>query len=53
MSQVNSDFTNKLKTWVAYELKQQELKAQMNKLTDAKEQLGKEQENINKYLKTT
>lgn len=49
MSQVNSDFTNKLKTWVAYELKQQELKAQMNKLIEAKEQLGKE---VIQYMRT-
>ena len=42
MSQVNSEFSTKLKTWVSYELKQQELKAQMNQLTEAKDQLCKE-----------
>ncbi len=48
MSNINSDFTNKLKTWVAYELKQQELKSQMNKISEAKEQLGKE---VIQYIK--
>ncbi len=48
MSTINQDFTNKLKTWVAYELKQQELKSQMNKISEAKEQLGKE---VIQYIK--
>ena len=39
---MNPDFANKIKAWVAYEIKQQELKAQMNKLTEAKEELTKE-----------
>jgi hypothetical protein len=48
MSTINQDFTNKLKTWVVYELKQQELKSQMNKISEAKEQLGKE---VIQYIK--
>ena len=48
MSTINQDFTNKLKTWVAYELKQQELKSQMNKISEAKEQLGKD---VIQYIK--
>ena len=40
MSQINPEFTNKIKAWVAYEMKQQELKSQMNKLTEAKEALS-------------
>ncbi len=41
-SGVNQEFANKLKNWVAYEKKSQELKEQMNQLNDAKEQLTKE-----------
>jgi hypothetical protein len=41
-SSVNQEFANKLKNWVAYEKKSQELKAQINQLNDAKEQLTKE-----------
>ncbi len=48
MSQVNPEFTNKIKAWSAYELKQQELKAQMNKISETKEQLSKE---IIQYIK--
>jgi len=48
MSQVNPEFTNKIKAWVACELKQQELKAQMNKISETKEQLSKE---VIQYMK--
>ncbi len=41
-SSVNQEFANKLKNWVAYEKKSQELKAQINQLNEAKEQLTKE-----------
>ena len=48
MSQVNSDFTNKLKTWVAYELKQQELSKTHNQsladLQEARDNYNKELE---------
>jgi hypothetical protein len=40
MSQVNPEFTNKIKAWVSYEMKQQELKSQIAKLNEAKESLS-------------
>ncbi len=42
MSKVDSDFSNKIKAWSAYEQKYQELKTQMNKLTDSKDALATE-----------
>ncbi len=41
-SGVNQEFANKLKNWAAYEKKSQELKAQINQLNEAKDQLTKE-----------
>ena len=41
-SSVNPEFANKLKNWVAYERKSQELKEQINQLKEAKDQLTKE-----------
>jgi hypothetical protein len=41
-SSINQEFVNKLKNWVAYEKKSQELKEQINQLNDAKDQLTKE-----------
>ncbi len=41
-SGVNPEFANKLKNWAAYEKKSQELKAQINQLNEAKDQLTKE-----------
>jgi hypothetical protein len=52
---MNPEFATKIKAWVAYEIKQQELKAQMNKLSEAKEDLTKELINfikINKMERT-
>jgi septal ring factor EnvC (AmiA/AmiB activator) len=42
MTQINQDITNKIKTWVSYELKNQELKTQLNQISEAKDQLSKE-----------
>ena len=42
MSNVSSDFTNKIKAWASYEKKSKELKDEMNKLNETKEQLALE-----------
>ncbi len=42
MSSVSSDFTNKIKAWASYEKKSKELKDEMNKLNETKEQLAQE-----------
>ena len=42
MSQINQDITNKIKTWVSYELKNQELKKQMTQISEAKEQISRD-----------
>jgi hypothetical protein len=42
MSNVSSDFTNKIKAWASYEKKYKEMKEEMNQLNDTKEQLAQE-----------
>lgn len=42
MSTVNSDFSNKIKAWSAYEQKAQELKNQLNKINESKDTLASE-----------
>ena len=48
MSRVDIDFSNKIKEWSSYEQKCQELKAEMNKLTETKDTLASE---IINYMK--
>jgi hypothetical protein len=42
MSKIDSDFSNKIKAWSAYEQKSQELKAQLNKVNDSKDAIASE-----------
>jgi hypothetical protein len=42
MSKIDSDFSNKIKTWSVYEQKSQELKSQINKINESKDSLALE-----------
>ena len=48
MSQINQEFSTKVKTWTACELKYQELKGQLNRLAETRDQLS---EDMIKYIK--
>ena len=55
MSSINTEFANKIKAWASYEKKSQELKAEMNKINEIKDQLSNELTNyikINNMQKT-
>jgi hypothetical protein len=42
MSKVDSEFSNKIKAWSAYEQKSQELKTQLNKINESRDSLASE-----------
>lgn len=42
MSKVDSEFSNKIKSWAVYEQKAQELKTQLNKINEHKDTLASE-----------
>ncbi len=48
MTTIDNEFANKIKAWISYEQKSQELKAQMNKINEVKEQLTNE---LTNYIK--
>jgi hypothetical protein len=48
MTTVDNQFSEKIKAWISYEIKSQELRSQINKINEAKEELSNE---ITSYMK--